>query len=231
MAENGKDFRAELVTNDLVSGPESRILIVTGPNQGGKTTYVQAIGLIQVLAQAGLFVPGTEALLSPVENIFTHFPVEEQPETDAGRFGEEAKRLSEIFSSVTPYSLILLNESLSNTSPAESLALARDLIRVMCLLGARAVFATHLHELAAHLDTLNRASGGDSQAVSVVSQIIPISEKTDIAKGLRVVRTFKIIQSPPTGLSYAGEIASCYGLGYKQLVKVLRSRGLMPWAS
>ncbi|MBZ0288083.1 MAG: DNA mismatch repair protein MutS, partial [Anaerolineae bacterium] len=145
------------------------MFIITGPNQGGKTTHIQAIALAQVLFQAGLYVPGCSARISPVDGIYTHFPVEERPSAEAGRFGEEAQRLSEIFAQATRHSLILLNESLSSTAPGESLYLARDIVRCFRLLGVRAAYTTHMHELAANLDEYNMQTPGDSKVVSLVA--------------------------------------------------------------
>jgi hypothetical protein len=222
--EREKEHRLEkiLITNDAQFDSDARILILTGPNQGGKTTFTQAIGIVQVLAQAGLYVPGSRARISPAEGIYTHFPVREHPELDTGRLGEEAKRLGEIFEEATPFSLILLNESLSNTSHSESLFLMRDVVRILRLLGARAVLTTHLHELAAQLAELNAEPPKDNRAVSMVSQV-----KDGHGDHTPIERTFKIIRSEPTGLSYAGEIATQYGISFEQLQKLLKKRGLV----
>ena len=84
---------AGIVTNDVHLGDDGRIGILTGPNQGGKTTYTQMVGLCQILAQTGLWVPAARARISPVDNIYTHYPVEEQVAKGTGRFGDEAQRL------------------------------------------------------------------------------------------------------------------------------------------
>lgn len=215
-----------IVTNDVDFGDGKWVFILTGPNRGGKTTYMQAIGLTQVLAQAGLHVPGREARLSPVDGIFTHFPAEEKPDLDTGRLGEEARRLADIFATATECSLIMLNESLANTSPNESLFLARDIVRVLRLLGVRSIFTTHLHELAGEAPELNSENGSSVQIVSLVSQVStdPLSGDT---MNEHAERTFKIIPSQPTGFSYAGEIASRYGIDYEGLVRILKERGLI----
>lgn len=129
------DVSKKVIPNDLEMGPEGRIFIVTGPNQGGKTTYLQMLGLIQVLAQAGMFVPATEAKISPVDGIFSHFPVEEKLARSTGRFGDEAKRLEQIFEAATGQSLILLNETFSSTSAGESRFLAEEILRILRLMG------------------------------------------------------------------------------------------------
>ncbi|MBI5961707.1 MAG: hypothetical protein HY866_23415 [Chloroflexi bacterium] len=210
-----------VITNDLNFGPEGRIFVLTGPNQGGKTTYTQAVGLAQVLAQAGLFVPGSRARLSPVDGIYTHFPVEERPQAEAGRLGEEAQRLSEIFAQATRHSLILLNESLASTSPGEGLYLAQDIVRILRVLGARAIYATHLHDLAAGVDDLNTSTPGDSTVISVVALAVPQGGNGSIRQ------TYQIVPGPPLGRSYAQEIAARYGISYEQLAQQLRSRGVL----
>lgn len=158
----GKKLAGQVVTNDVILGSRGRIVILTGPNQGGKTTYMQAVGQAQVMAQAGLFVPGRRARISPVDGIQTHWPVEERLELGTGRFGDEARRLRAIFEQITRHSLVLLNESLSTTNMGESLYLAQDIVRVLRQIGVRAIFTTHIHELAAAVQDLNLNTAGDS---------------------------------------------------------------------
>jgi DNA mismatch repair ATPase MutS len=208
-----------IVVNDVHMGDNGRIGILTGPNRGGKTTYTQMVGLCQVLAQLGLWVPAARARLSPVDNIYTHYPVEEQMATGTGRFGEEAQRLSQIFTHGTRHSLILLNESLASTNPGESLYIAQDLVRILRRLGARAIFATHLHTLAADVAALNTSTQGDSLIVSLVA--------SRTAEGDGVHRSYKIVPGPPMGHSYAREIAAQYGISYEQLTALLQQRGVL----
>jgi len=221
-ADNGR--RPAIITNDIRFGPAGHILILTGPNRGGKTTYIQGVGLVHILAQAGLRVPGSEAVISPLDQIFTHFPLEEKPESNAGRFGEEAIRLGQIFGQVTRHSLVLLNESLSSTSFSESLYLAQDLVKILRRVGTRAIYSTHLHELAERIDALNDSVPGDSRIISVVSSPIEPDGQTD---GEGVNRTYRLEVRPPLGQSYAREIAARYGISYQQLEEVLSERGVL----
>lgn len=220
----GNNRTAPITTNDIHIGPDGRILILTGPNQGGKTTYMQGVGLVQVLAQAGCHVPGTQALISPVDQIFTHFPIEEQPEADTGRFGEEASRLGKIFEQVTRHSLVLLNESLSSTSFGESLYLAQDVVSILRRLGTRAIYSTHIHELAQRAGELNGSISGDSKIISVVSSPVNADPQVSAAE---VKRTYKVEVRPPLGQSYAREIAARYGISYQQLEKILSDRAVL----
>ena len=223
LALNGagqKDGADRIVRNDVCMDRDRRISILTGPNQGGKTTYTQMVGLCQILAQAGLWVPAADARISPVDNIFTHYPIEESLAKATGRFGDEAQRLGQIFKRATRHSLILLNESLASTSPGESVYLAQDISRILRRMGTRAIFATHLHELAAAVPQLNAELDGDSGLVSLVASRLRDGEDGD-------QRSYKILPGPPMGRSYAREIASKYGISYEQLTTLLRERGVL----
>jgi DNA mismatch repair ATPase MutS len=206
----------EIVKNDISFSNENDIFILTGPNSGGKTTYINAVALIQVLSQSGIYVPAEEAVISPVDYLYTHFPCEEKRGNDYGRLGEEAKRLNEIFKEATRYSLIILNESLASTSPVECLFLSKDVMYGLKLLNARAIFATHQHELAANLEEINNVYDGNGK----IGSLIAVVDK----EGLK--RTYRVLQAPPEGLSYARDIAESFGITYEQIVKIISNRFL-----
>jgi DNA mismatch repair protein MutS len=205
----------ELVKNDIHMGEEGRIFILTGPNQGGKTVYLQMTGLVQVLAQAGLWVPARQARISPVDTIFTHYPMEERLDLGTGRLGDEAKRLSDLFEQATRCSLVLLNESLASTSPGESLYLAQDVVAALRRMGVRAIYTTHLHELAEAIEKINTETPGGSRVSSWVASLSHAEEHAQ--------RTYRVVESPPMGRSYAREIAEKYGISYAQLLKRIES--------
>lgn len=195
----------DIVTNEFVFDDDKRIYILTGPNRGGKTTITQAVGLAFLLAQNGIYVPASSMIFSPCDNIFTHFPADENDTVDLGRLGEESKRLSEIFESATQYSLLLLNESLATTNVAEGLYIAKDVVKAMRYLGTRAVFNTHMHDLARNLDKVNSEVEGDSRIESMV---------TGVENGNR---SFKVFIAPPQGVSYARDIAQKYGVTFEKI--------------
>ena len=151
-----------------------------------------------------------------MDAVYLHFPAEERPNMESGRLGEEAGRLREIFKRATRQSLLLLNESLASTSATESYFLARDVVCCLRMLGARALFVTHLHELAAACDSINSEVAGDSRVASLVSMM---EEDED---GLR--RTYRVAPAPPQGQSYAREIARQYGISFEQLGALLAER-------
>ncbi len=211
-----------LIAFDDAAG--GRVWVLTGPNRAGKTTYTRAVGLAHALFQAGLPVPASRARLSPVDAIYTHFPSLEQAQPGKGRLDEEAERLAGIFRRATPASLVLLNETLAGTAASEAEAIARDALRGLRLLGARAIYVTHLHELALMVDTINATTPGSSLVGSLVADAD--DEEEDAPTGPHHRRTYQIHPGAPRGRSYASEVARRHGISYGQLAALLQERGL-----
>ena len=201
--------KLDIINNDFEFNSEHGIYIMTGPNRGGKTTFTQAVGILFLMAQHGLYVPADALELSPCDNIYTHFPADENQTVNLGRLGEESKRLSEIFSVATNKSVLLFNESLATTSFAEGLYIAKDVVRALRYLGARTIFNTHMHELAMELDVMNSLEG-ELKAASLI---------TGIHEGQR---SYKVFIAPPEGVSYAKDIAEKYGVTFDQLKKSIK---------
>jgi DNA mismatch repair ATPase MutS len=199
------------VSNDATFDAQGRIAILTGPNSGGKTTYVQAVGLAHMLFQAGLFIPARQARISPVDAIFTHFPA---LEAQQGRLAEEAARLRHIFLKATRHSLVLLNESLSSTTSSEALYLAQDVLCGLRAIGVRALYATHLVEVAEHLDVIEKTVDGASAVYNLVAGLKLVETDDDI----KAVPTFEIRRGQPQGRSYAREIARRHGISLEQIL-------------
>lgn len=208
---NGEEFN--IVDNDIDFDDKlGRVFILTGPNRGGKTTITQAVGLVFLLAQNGIYVPCSECKLSPCDNIYSHFPADENDTVDLGRLGEESKRLWDIFDMATDKSLFLLNESLATTNVAEGLFIAKDVVKAMCYMGVRCIFNTHMHDLARDLDVLNNDSANKSKVESLA---------TGVDHG---ERSFKVSVLPPQGSSYARDIAKKYGVTFEQIKNNIDSK-------
>lgn len=200
------------VANDVRFDEQGRIAILTGPNSGGKTTYLRGIGLAQVMFQAGLPIPARRAIISPVSAILTHFPALETRQQ--GRLAEEAARLRGLFQQAGPGCLVLLNETFATTSSSEAIYLAQDMLCALRAIGVRAVFATHLSELAAHIPQMEDAVAGDSRLYSLVAGITQ-----DAGAGGKP--TFRIERGPPLGRSYAQEIARHHGIELDQILALV----------
>jgi hypothetical protein len=222
-----------IVTNSVTFDDEQgRVWILTGPNRGGKTTFTRSVGQAHVMVQAGLRGPAGSARLSPVGSIYTHFPTPESEQLGMGKLDEEAQRLAEVFRVATPHSLILLNEVLAGTSAIEALGLAVDAVRALRLLGARAIYTTHLHELPARCDEINETTPGTSLVGSLVAGVDQSSSTLSEGASAGVIsgghrRTFRIQPGPPQNVSYASEIAEQHGISFPQLQRLFQKRGLV----
>ena len=203
----------EIVANDIIFDEKAMIYVLTGPNRGGKSVITCAVGIAQAMLQLGLFVPAKEAVMSPVDAIFTHFPTGADDTIDKGRLGEECARLNEILSATTPTSLVLLDESLSSTGSYEASYIASEVLRGLSMYGCRCIFSTHLHELAAEIGAIN--------AQTVPQGGAPID--TLVAGIEEGKRSFKITRAKPDGKSYARDIARKYGLYYENIIKNIKN--------
>ncbi|MBQ7333520.1 MAG: hypothetical protein IJW38_04140 [Clostridia bacterium] len=201
-------IQERIVTNDFTFDDNAKIYVLTGPNRGGKSVITVALGAAVALCQLGLPVPAEYAEISPVDAIFTHFPEGADDTIDKGRLGEECARLREIFDSVSENSLILLDESLSSTGAYEASYIASEILKSFAVIGARGIFSTHLHELAAAVPEINLTSLREG-GVKVDTLVAGIEEGE---------RSFKIHRMKPDGKSYAKDIADKYGLSYERLV-------------
>ena len=194
----GNRIGSTVVKNDLSLDPEEQILVITGPNQGGKTTFARALGQIHYLAGLGLRIPGSAAGLMLTDRVLTHFEREEVQ--DSGRLQEELVRLQKILSQATPRSLLIINEIFASTSAKDALALGKQMLTEISRKGSRTVLVTFLTELAE----------GIPGTVSMMSTVDPENP---------AVRTFRILRRPPDGRTYAMTLAENHGLTYEQILR------------
>lgn len=144
---------APFVPNDTsLDLDDNRCAIITGPNMAGKSTYMRQIALISLLAQIGSFVPAKSAKLGIVDAIFTRVGASDDLATGQSTFMVEMNEVSTILKNATPDSLIILDEIGRGTSTFDGMSIARAVLEFVCKkksLGAKALFATHYHELTA----------------------------------------------------------------------------------
>jgi hypothetical protein len=190
------------VTNDLELDGDERVIVVSGPNQGGKTTYARMFGQLHHLAALGLPVPGHEVRMYLPDRLFTHFEREEDLTTLRGKFEDELVRLHEILEVATERSVLIMNESFSSTSLQDARWVGERVLAQVIERDMICLCVTFIDELASL----------DDSVVSMMSTVDP----DDPAR-----RTFAVIRKPADGLAYAIALAEKHGISYDRLKRSL----------
>ena len=133
--------------NDVNADSKSLVMI-TGANQGGKSTFLRSVGLAQLMTQCGMFAPAASFRATVCNGIFTHYKREEDAAMESGKLDEELSRMSDIIGQVTPGCMMLCNESFASTNEREGSQIARQIVCALLACDIRVFFVTHLFDLA-----------------------------------------------------------------------------------
>ena len=177
---------AKPVTGNDVDADGKSLIVVTGANEGGKSTFLRSVGTAQMMMQAGMFVTAATFQANVVREIFTHFKREEDATMTSGKLDEELARMSEVADHIGLKSLLLCNESFASTNEREGSQIARGIIDAFTGAGIKVVYVTHLYDLAHSLHTRHDTDHLFLRAV-----------RRDDG-----VRTFRLIPAEPEPTSY-----------------------------
>ena len=182
-----------VVGNDL-SADGRDFVIVTGANQGGKTTFLRSVGLAQLMMQCGMFVPAESFSANLCSQIFTHFRREEDATMKSGKLDEELNRCSAIVDRITPHALLLFNKLFASTNEREGSEIARQIASALLERRVKIVFVTHLYDFAHSVYDKNTAT------------TIFLRAERQADGG----RTFKLLEGEPLQTGYGEDLYKRY---------------------
>lgn len=169
---------------------EAALILVTGANQGGKSTFLRSVGLAQILMQAGLFVAADAFSAGVAPSVHTHFCRPEDERMRSGKLDEELRRMQRVVRRLRPDALLLMNESFASTAEHEGASIAQEIVPALCRAGVRVLFVTHLYDFA---QSMHKAQ-------------VPGTVFLRAARDAQGKRPFLVLEGPPLPTSHGMDL-------------------------
>ena len=166
------------------------LVVITGANRGGKSTFLRSVGLAQLMMQCGMFAPAKALRANACSGIFTHFKREEDAAMQSGKLDEELSRMSTIVDAIAPGSIVLLNESFASTNEREGSEIATQIVQAFLKVGIKVFYVTHLFALAEGF-----------QSMRLDSALFLRAERLSNGR-----RTFRLLEGEPLPTSYGEDL-------------------------
>lgn len=180
----------QTVVGNEVHADDKKLVMITGANQGGKSTFLRSIGLAQMMMQSGMFVPAEEFCANTCDGIFTHYRRKEDASMKSGKLDEELARMSAVVDVIPPHALMLFNESFAATNEREGSEIARQITSALIDRDVKVFFVTHMYEFARIFHEKRRQD-----------TIFLRAERKSSGK-----RTFKLIEGEPLQSSFGEDV-------------------------
>lgn len=184
-------MKQKIVGNELDAN-QKNLVVITGANQGGKSTFLRSVGIAQMMMQCGMFVGAEQFEANLASGVFTHYKRQEDATMKSGKFDEELARMSAIVDWIKPNSLILFNESFAATNEREGSEIARQITSALLARNIKVIFVTHMYEFARIFYESNpddaiflraeRKAGGKRTFKILVGEPLPTSYGMDVYK-------------------------------------------------
>ncbi|MGA8258685.1 MAG: hypothetical protein WB783_00575 [Arenicellales bacterium] len=178
-----------VVGNDTAADDKD-LVIITGANQGGKSTFLRSVGVSQLMMQCGMFVPAESFCANVSDGLFSHYRREEDAAMESGKLDEELGRMSDIIDALKPNSMLLFNESFSSSNEREGSEIAGQIVSALLENGVKMFFVSHLYEFARRFQTK-----GTKDTLFLRAE-----------RGAGGARTFQLIEGPPLQTSYGADL-------------------------
>lgn len=216
-----KQREKSVVCNDAYYTKNEHFLVVTGPNQGGKTTFARSLGQIVYFAKMGFPAPCALAYLPYFSELLTHFSVEESLETGRGKLKEELTRLAPMMCEEYRKSFVILNELFTTAATYDAYIMGRRVMAHFIKQDCLGVYVTHIQELAEEKDTGEEGKRESEQQDKEGMEGRVVSMAACVDEQDSHIRTYKIVRRAPEGVGYAYALVEKYHLTYPELKKRL----------